>query len=102
MDPMEARLVAQDDVPQVAQRVRLIRDGLVNNFNFVLSALVGVCLVPFMLRHLGAESYGLYIATVSLAGGVGAFDFGIGWTVVRDLAPRRSKASDFSETRPFV
>src|SRR5260221_2690217 len=102
MDPKEARSVAQDDVPQVAQRVRLIRDGLVNNFNFVLSALVGVCLVPFMLRHLGAESYGLYIATVSLTGVLGAFDFGIGWTVVRDIAASRSKASDFAETCQFV
>jgi O-antigen/teichoic acid export membrane protein len=72
-----------------AGRLRLMRDGLVNNSSSVVSAVVGIVLVPIMLRGLGKESYGLWIAALAVLAVPAGFDFGLGAAVVREVAARR-------------
>ena len=43
----------------LSERVRLMRDSLINNAVLFVSAPVGIILVPIMLRGLGTEGYGL-------------------------------------------
>ena len=84
-----------------AERVRLMRDGVFNNASLLISGLLSIVLVPIMLRGLGVESYGLWIAALSVAGTVGLFDFGLGMSVTREVAASLSSAAG-SEPAPFV
>jgi O-antigen/teichoic acid export membrane protein/2-polyprenyl-3-methyl-5-hydroxy-6-metoxy-1,4-benzoquinol methylase len=68
------------------ERLRLIRDGMINCSGFFVTAVVGFILVPVMLNKLGAEAYGLWLATLAIAGILGAFDFGLGSSVTREVA----------------
>ncbi len=70
----------------VSERVRLMRDGMFTNSGAIVSALVGLLLVPFMLRGLGPESYGLWLAALTLANIIAVVDFGLGWSVTREVA----------------
>ncbi len=70
----------------VDERIRLMRDGLINYAGPLCSRIVGILLVPFVLRHLGAEAYGLWIVASSLAGLIALFDLGLGWSVMREVA----------------
>jgi O-antigen/teichoic acid export membrane protein len=82
------------------ERVRLMRDGLVNNSASVVSAIVGIVLVPIMLKGLGIESYSLWIAALALLGIPAGFDLGLGATVVREVAARGRESSE--ELSAFV
>lgn len=57
-----------------------------NNLAFPISALVGILVVPVMLKMLGQDSYGLWIVATSMSGIVAAFDFGLYWSVCRVVA----------------
>ena len=70
------------------ERVRLMRDGLVNNSGAVVSVVVGIVLVPIMLHGLGTESYSLWIAALAVLGMPAGLDFGLGATVIREVAAR--------------
>ena len=59
---------------------------MVNYSGVVTSGLAGVILVPVMLRYLGTESYGLWLAAVAVWGMLGSFDFGLHWSVTREVA----------------
>ncbi|MDR3673848.1 MAG: SAM-dependent methyltransferase [Acidobacteriota bacterium] len=83
------------------ERVRLMRDGVFNNASLLISGLIGIVLVPIMLRGLGVESYGLWIAALSVVGTVGLFDFGLGLSVTREVAASLGNAGG-SESAPFI
>jgi O-antigen/teichoic acid export membrane protein/2-polyprenyl-3-methyl-5-hydroxy-6-metoxy-1,4-benzoquinol methylase len=83
------------------ERVRLMRDGVFNNVSLLISGLIGIVLVPIMLRGLGVESYGLWIAALSVAGTVGLFDFGLGLSVTREVAASLSSEGE-SDAAQFV
>lgn len=74
----------------VQERLRLIRDSLINNSSFLVSGLVGIILVPLLLRGLGAELYGLWIAALAVASVVQVVDFGLGLSVAREVAAASS------------
>jgi O-antigen/teichoic acid export membrane protein/SAM-dependent methyltransferase len=61
-------------------------DGVINCAGLLFSGLVGIILVPIMLRGLGAELYGLWVAALAVSGIAGVFDFGLGWSVTREVA----------------
>jgi O-antigen/teichoic acid export membrane protein/SAM-dependent methyltransferase len=82
----EARKSDTGQALDSAERIRLMFDGIVNNLNPVVSGAVGIVLVPIMLRGLGAETYGLWIIALSLAGIVGAIDFGLGLSVTLQVS----------------
>jgi O-antigen/teichoic acid export membrane protein/SAM-dependent methyltransferase len=90
-----------EEVLEVGERVRLMRDGVFNNTSLIVSGLIGIFLVPIMLRGLGVESYGLWIAALSVVGVVGLFDFGLGLSVTREVAASLNHASR-SEAARFV
>jgi O-antigen/teichoic acid export membrane protein len=85
----------------VDARVRLMRDGMINNAGLVVSGVVSLILVPFLLKGLGAEAYGLWIAALVLSGLMGAFDVGLGTSLIREVAATLS-TNIRDETTRFV
>ena len=65
---------------------RLMKDALVNNLAAPVSTVVGILLVPLMLRALGQDDYGLWIVATSISGMVAALDFGLYWSINRVVA----------------
>jgi O-antigen/teichoic acid export membrane protein len=63
-----------------------MRDGVVNYSGFVTNGLAGIILVPVMLRYLGTEPYGLWLAAMAVWGMLGSFDLGLYWSVSREIA----------------
>jgi O-antigen/teichoic acid export membrane protein len=108
-EPALGRDEKQDSAPrgptqralEEGERVRLMRDGVFNNASLLISGLIGIVLVPVMLKGLGVESYGLWIAALSVAGTVGLVDFGLGMSVTREVAASLNRGQG-SETPPFV
>jgi O-antigen/teichoic acid export membrane protein len=80
---------------------RLISDALVNYSGLVVSAVVGILLVPLMLSRLGTVTYGLWLAAVTVAATLRAFDFGLGLVVTREVAAASGKHS-FWRVAPLV
>src|SRR5690348_10098786 len=72
-------------VVDLGERVRLMRDTLINNSNLLISAPVGIILVPILLAGLGVEDYGLWMAALAL-GSLVNIDFGILASVTRAVA----------------
>lgn len=63
-----------------------MRNALINCSNTIVSAIVGLMLVPALLRGLGAETYGLWITALTIAATATALDFGLEWCVARAVA----------------
>lgn len=68
------------------ERARLLRDALINASGILVPSLVALVMVPLMLRGLGTATYGLWIAVAAMVAISASFDFGLGWTVVRQIA----------------
>lgn len=93
-DPLEAPgarvagapIAASVDGLSVAERVRLIRDGLLNYWGVLVSAVVGLAVVPIMLDRLGVERYGLWVVLLAAVALVGEIDFGLSAIVTREVA----------------
>jgi O-antigen/teichoic acid export membrane protein len=68
------------------ERLRLMWDGVVNYSGFVCSGIAGIILVPVMLRYLGEESYGLWLAAMAVWGTFSSFDFGLYWSITREVS----------------
>jgi O-antigen/teichoic acid export membrane protein len=77
---------AASESPITGERLRLMRDGVANNLSAPVSAVVGLLLVPFMLKALGQDDYGLWIVAASMSGIIGVIDFGLYWSVTRAVA----------------
>jgi O-antigen/teichoic acid export membrane protein/trans-aconitate methyltransferase len=76
---------ATEPIP-VAERIRLIRDGLINYSGVLVAGIVGIAVVPTMLDQLGAQSYGLWVAVLAAVAIVAEVDFGLGTVVTREVA----------------
>src|SRR2546428_9983399 len=76
-------------------------DGLVNYSGFLISGLIGLALVPLMVRYLGTESYGLWLAALAISGMVSGFDFGLFWSVTREVSAEHSSQPP-GQTASFV
>lgn len=68
------------------EKIRLMRDGTIHSLGLVLSSIAGMLLVPIMVHGLGAEGYGLWIASVAAASLFGSLDLGLRLIIVRDLS----------------
>lgn len=62
------------------------RNIIANWGAFALSAVTGLFLSPFVVRQLGAESYGLWTIIGSLTGSLGLFDLGLRSAAVRFIS----------------
>jgi O-antigen/teichoic acid export membrane protein len=72
--------------PRHAVGVKLFRSGLVNLVNFAVSIPVMLLLVPFLLRELGAEGYGIWTAANTLIGLTGMLNLGLVGAVTKFAA----------------
>ncbi|HLY60461.1 MAG TPA: SAM-dependent methyltransferase [Terriglobia bacterium] len=72
----------------LTERVRLMRDSLINNSILFISTPVGIILVPIMVKGLGAEGYGLWVAASAL-GSMLWIDFGTQVSATRAIAEDR-------------
>jgi O-antigen/teichoic acid export membrane protein len=84
--------VATAPIP-VAERIRLIRDGLINYSGVLVAGIVGIAVVPTMLDRLGAQSYGLWVGVLATVGIVAEIDFGLGTIVTREVAAAPASAA---------
>jgi O-antigen/teichoic acid export membrane protein len=73
-------------------RRRLFIDGVINNLPLAVASVVGIVLTPFMLRHLGAQSFGIWAATLAIISICSLLDLGVGWGLTRIVAARDSNA----------
>ncbi|MDX6424535.1 MAG: hypothetical protein QOI67_2006 [Gaiellaceae bacterium] len=62
------------------------RNSLYSFAAFTWSAVVLVAITPLLIRHLGAESYGIYALTMAMVGFVGLLEFGMGTSLVQLVA----------------
>ena len=83
------------------ERIRLMRDGVVNYSGYVASGVAGIILVPVLLRVLGSESYGLWLAALAVSGMFGGVDFGLYWSVNKEISATLSTTLE-EETAGFV
>src|SRR5262245_43662867 len=77
----------------VAERVRLIRDGLINYSGVLVAGLVGIAVVPTMLDRLGTQSDGLWVGVLATVAIVAEIDFGLGTIVTREVAAATPSAA---------
>lgn len=78
------------------------RNVLANFVGQGWSALVALAVVPFYIRLMGIESYGLVGFYVTLQSAMGLLDFGLSTTINRELARRRVAAAGAAESRDLV
>ena len=81
------------------ERIRLMRDGILNNTSIFISGLIGIVLVPIMLKGLGSEAYGVWIAALSITSAAGLFDFGLGASLTREVAAAQREGIGDETTR---
>ena len=72
-------------------RHRMLRSTLSNYLGKVVTLGAGFLLTPFMLRHLGATEYGLWILVSSLVGYGALLDLGLATAVTKYIAEYRAK-----------
>jgi O-antigen/teichoic acid export membrane protein/2-polyprenyl-3-methyl-5-hydroxy-6-metoxy-1,4-benzoquinol methylase len=83
--------VATAPIP-VAQRIQLIRDGLINYSGVLVAGIVGIAVVPTMLDRLGVQSYGLWVGVLAFVAVVGEVDLGLNTIVIREVAAASQSA----------
>ncbi len=75
-----------EDRSLVDGRVRLMRNGIIFYAGSLISGLAGLVVVPVLLKGLGAEAYGLWIAVMALVGSATVLDFGLNLSLRREIA----------------
>ena len=98
-NPSQSMNPDESKTANVEARVRLMWDGVINNSGLVVSGLVSLILVPILLRGLGAEAYGLWIAAMVLGSLMGVLDLGLGTSVIREVAATLSTETSDETTR---
>jgi O-antigen/teichoic acid export membrane protein len=68
---------------------RLAQNVVANWIDFLFAAIVGFALSPYLVRHLGATSYGVWALLAALVGYLGLLDLGIRQAVNRYIAHHR-------------
>ena len=61
----------------------LVLGSVSNYISLVVNIAIGVALTPFIVRHVGAEGYGVWIFILSVTGYYGLVNLGVGAAVLR-------------------
>lgn len=85
----------------VSNSRRLATGSALRIFEFLATALVGIILMPFIIRSLGDKMYGLWIFAGSFLGYYGLMDFGLNSAVQRYLS-RAIGVNDHKEMNKIV
>lgn len=84
----------------------LLRQAMINWSGWLVSGIVGLVMVPVMLRSLGGAIYGLWIAMESTGAMLSRIDLGLPWAVTREIASVAGEgcetASDFVSTAASI
>jgi O-antigen/teichoic acid export membrane protein len=95
--------VRQEDTPELgtSDRLRIIRNGLVNYSAQFVGAAAGLLLIPIIIREIGVPSYGFFVTATPIGGLVAVIDLGLAWSVTREVAAADS-SSQPEEARRFA
>lgn len=74
-----------------APRLSLARTTLASLVADAVLAVVTVAAIPYLVRHLGAERYGIFGLISVIAGQLVGLHLGIGWAATRRLAETRAR-----------
>jgi O-antigen/teichoic acid export membrane protein len=80
----------------------LQKNILANFVGRASSMLLGLVTVPFYIRFLGVEAYGLIGVYTTILGTISLMDFGLSLTVNRELASASSQPQKKDESRDFL
>lgn len=85
--------------PRHAVGWKLFRSGLLNLVNFAVGIPVMLLLVPFLLRELGREGYGVWTAANTLIGLSGLIQLGVVPATVKLVAEHAARDEDVELSR---
>ena len=84
-----------------AKAKNLLKGSVLRTFYFFTSVLVGLFLMPFMIRYLGDEIYGLWMFIASMLGFYFLFDMGLNSAIQRYVSQAIGK-EDYREANVIV
>lgn len=70
---------------------RLARNALFNLLRFGWVALIGLLLLPYVVRKLGVDLYGIWALALALVSFAGLADLGMGATLIKFVAEHRGR-----------
>ncbi|WP_052188092.1 lipopolysaccharide biosynthesis protein [Cellulophaga sp. Hel_I_12] len=76
---------------------QLKKGAFLNYATIFLTNVVGILLTPFILSHIGASEYGIYLTIGALVGTISLLDFGLNNTIVRFVAKYRAQKDSKGE-----
>jgi len=76
---------------------QLKKGAFLNYATIFLTNVVGILLTPFILSHIGASEYGIYLTIGALVGTISLLDFGLNSTIVRFVAKYRAEKNRIGE-----
>ncbi len=79
--------------------VRVLKNVVTNYLRFLLAAVIGFALTPFMVHMMGDRDYGLWVTVFSLTGYFGLFDQGIRPSLVRYVSREHASGDHDSLAR---
>lgn len=80
---------------------KFVSGSVLRSINFVLAALIGFFMLPFLVHALGDEHYGLWILVGSIMGFYGMVDFGLSTAISRYVASSFGKR-DYEQITKIV
>lgn len=80
-------------------RQRILRGAVLNAAGVLVNLFIGILLTPLLLRHLGAEGFGLLAVLLAVTGYVQLLEGGVGTSTVRRLAVALSRDDELYARR---
>lgn len=79
----------QNRVENVKQR--LLRNGIFNSSTWVINSAIQLLMIPFLVRRLGMDGFGIYSLLVSIIGYSVLVDLGLGQGVIKFVAEMKAR-----------
>lgn len=79
----------QNRVENVKQR--LLRNGIFNSSTWVINLVIQLLMIPFLVRRLGMDGFGIYSLLVSIIGYSVVVDLGLGQGVIKFVAEMKAR-----------
>ena len=70
---------------------RLLRNSFFNSSSWVINSAVQLLMIPFLVRNLGMDGYGIYFLLVNIIGYSVLADLGLGQGVIKFVAEMRAR-----------
>ena len=86
----------------MTRRPGVVASAVANWSAYVVAALVGFFLAPYVLHHLGNSAYGLWVLLVSLISYLGLLDLGVRASITRFIAHHHATGDHVGSSRVIV